>query len=184
MIKASKTSFFYHTLTFSMNCLLPRVLDKNKFSLHVIPVLNEPEELNHWELYTTKQYWLIENSYRTVLTLSQSYYQTLVNTFLKVWMDTWTDKEFSNREFSTNSKKSKHTHIKQINLSSNIIEFTGLHDWSLMALWKKLAYNQFHNILRLFDVFTKFSFPGKWNDVRLLLINIVYTSYLTTFLTN
>ena len=128
MIKASKTSFFYHTLTFSMTCLLPRVLDKNKFSLHVIPVLNEPEELNHWELYTTKQYWLIENSYRTVLTLSQSYYQTLVNTFLKVWMDTWTDKEFSNREFSTNSKKSKHTHIKQINLPSNIIEFTSLHD--------------------------------------------------------
>ena len=43
-------------------------------------------------------------------------------------MDTWTDKKFSNREFSTNSKKSKHTHIKQINLPSNIIEFTSLHD--------------------------------------------------------
>ena len=114
----------------------------------------------------------------------QSYYRTIVNAFLKVWMDTWTDKRFSNKEFSTNSKKSKHTHIKQINFPSTIIDFTSLHDWSLTALWKKLACNQFHNILGLFDVFSSFSFPRKRNDMRLLLINIVYTSYLTSFQTD
>ena len=35
-------------------------------------------------------------------------------------------------------------------------------------------YDHFHNILRLFDVFAKFSFYYKWNDARLLLINMVY----------
>ena len=35
-------------------------------------------------------------------------------------------------------------------------------------------YNYFHNILRLFDVL-QFSFHHKWNDARLLLINMVYT---------
>ena len=61
---------------------------------------------SHFQRVTTKQYWLIQNSYQTVFTLSQSYYQTIVNTFLKVWMDTWTDKKFSNGKFSTKSKKS------------------------------------------------------------------------------
>ena len=87
---------------------------------------------------TTKQYWLIENSYQTVFTLSQIYYQTIVNTILRVWMDNWTD-NFSNGKFSTRSEKSKHTHIKQITLPSNVLEVTSLYDWSLMALWNKMA---------------------------------------------
>ena len=31
-----------------------------------------------------------------------------------------------------------------------------------------------------FGCFTKFSFHHKWNDERMLLINMVYASYLTT----
>ena len=37
------------------------------------------------------------------------------------------------------------------------------------------TYNHFHNILRLWR-FTKFSFHHKWNDARLLLTNMLYTS--------
>ena len=92
----------------------------------------------HFQRVTTKQHWLIENSYLTVFTLSQIYYQTIVNTILRVWMDNWTD-NFSNGKSSTRSEKSKHTHIKQITLPSNVLEVTSLYDWSLMALWKKMA---------------------------------------------
>ena len=41
-------------------------------------------------------------------------------------MDTWTDKKFSNGKFLAKSEKSKYTHIKQIILSSTILEFTWL----------------------------------------------------------
>ena len=41
------------------------------------------------------------------------------------------------------------------------------------------GYNNFHNILRLFDVLP--NFHHKWNDARLLLINMVYTSCLTSY---
>ena len=34
--------------------------------------------------------------------------------------------------------------------------------------------NHFHDILRLFGCFNKFSFHHKWNDARLLLINMIY----------
>ena len=34
-----------------------------------------------------------------------------------------------------------------------------------------------------FWCFTKFSFHHKWNEARLLVINMVYTSYLTSFQT-
>ena len=93
----------------------------------------------HFQRVTNKEYWLIEKPYQTVFTLSQIYYQAIVNTFSRVWIDTWTDKEFPNGKFSTRSEKSKHAHIKQIILPSTILEFTSLHDWSLMALWKKMA---------------------------------------------
>ena len=95
------------------------------------------------------------------MTLSESYYQTILTYwelisnsihnftdllpdkskyFLRVWMDTWTDKNFSNGKFLTRREKTKHTHIKQILLPSTILEFANLHDWSLMALWKKMAW--------------------------------------------
>ena len=39
-------------------------------------------------------------------TLSQSYYQTIVNTFFRVSMDTWADRKFSNRKSPCKSEKS------------------------------------------------------------------------------
>ena len=39
------------------------------------------------------------------------------------------------------------------------------------------TYNQFHNILRLFDEYFE-SFHHKWNEAQLLFINMVYTSSL------
>ena len=54
---------------------------------------------------------------------------------------------------------------------SNLIDYFG-------NTSKQSSYNQFHNILRLFDVLPKFSFRHKWNDGRLLLINMVYRSCL------
>ena len=53
----------------------------------------------------------------------------------------------------------------------------------LNTLWKHFflllteMYNHGHNILRLFEYFTKFSFYLKWNKTWLLVINMVYTSY-------
>ena len=42
-----------------------------------------------------------------------------------------------------------------------------------------ITYNQFHNMFhKTFQCFTKFSSHHKWNDGRLLLINMVYTSCL------
>ena len=58
--------------------------------------------------------------------ISQSYYQTIVNTFLRVSMGTWTDRKFSNRKFPSKSEKSQHTHMKQIIFSSTILDFTWL----------------------------------------------------------
>ena len=40
------------------------------------------------------------------------------------------------------------------------------------------TYNHFPTILRLFDVLPSFPFHHKWNDARLLLITMVYTSCL------
>ena len=42
-------------------------------------------------------------------------------------------------------------------------------------------HDHFHKMLRLFDCFTKFSCNQKWNDARLLLISMVYTSCLTNY---
>ena len=42
------------------------------------------------------------------------------------------------------------------------------------------SYSHFHNILRLFDVLPNTSFTASENDARLLLINILYTCYLTS----
>ena len=39
------------------------------------------------------------------------------------------------------------------------------------------SYNHFHNILRIFDVLP--NFHHKWNDARILLINMVHTSWVT-----
>ena len=69
-----------------------------------------------------------QSTCHTIMTLSESYYQTILtyselisnsihtftellpdnctkNTFLRVWMDTWTDKKFSNGKFSTKNEK-------------------------------------------------------------------------------
>ena len=51
----------------------------------------------HFQTVTTKQFWLSENSYQSVFKLSQSYYQIIVNTFLRFWMNTWRDKKFSTK---------------------------------------------------------------------------------------
>ena len=40
------------------------------------------------------------------------------------------------------------------------------------------TYNHFHNILRIFDVLQ--NFHHKWNNVRFLFINMVYTSCITS----
>ena len=45
---------------------------------------------------------------------------------------------------------------------------------------EKFADNNFHNILRLFDVLLKFLFTTSGNDVLFLLINMVYKSCLTS----
>ena len=37
----------------------------------------------HFQRATTKQYWLIQSLFQVVFTVSQSYYQTIVNTFLR-----------------------------------------------------------------------------------------------------
>ena len=55
---------------------------------------------------TTKQYWLIWSSYETVFTLSQSYCHTVINTFLKFSMETWTEIKFSRRKFPIKTVKS------------------------------------------------------------------------------
>ena len=59
-----------------------------------------------------------------------------------------------------------------------------LTSWSLLSgiyyVTLKYSYNHFHNILRLFWCFNKFSFYHKWNNTRLLLINMVHTSCLTS----
>ena len=55
--------------------------------------------------YCTKQYWLIQSSYQTLFTLPQSYYQKIVSALLKIWIDTWTDRKFSNRKFPSKSKR-------------------------------------------------------------------------------
>ena len=60
---------------------------------------------------------LFQNSYHTILTLSKSYYQTIltyftlycqtvVTTFLRVSMNTQTDRKFLKRKFPSKSKKS------------------------------------------------------------------------------
>ena len=61
---------------------------------------------------------------KTALTLSQNYYQTIVNTFLRFSMDTWRDRKFSKRKFPSNSEKSYHAHIIQIIFPSTVLEFT------------------------------------------------------------
>ena len=43
-----------------------------------------------------------------------------------------------------------------------------------------ICYNHFYNILRLLDVFTIFYFHHKSNNERLLLINLVYISCVTS----
>ena len=50
----------------------------------------------------------------------------------------------------------------------------------LLVLLTALSYNQFHCVFKLADVLPKFFFHHKWNDVQLLLINMVYTSCQTS----
>ena len=60
----------------------------------------------HFSRVHIKQYWHFQR-----FTLSQSYYQTIVNTFFRVWMDTWTDRKFSKRKFrNENEKMLAYTH--------------------------------------------------------------------------
>ena len=46
--------------------------------------------------------------------------------------------------------------------------------------WKSRSNNYLHNNLRMFDVLPNFTFTQKWNDARLLFINMVYTSCFTS----
>ena len=59
----------------------------------------------HFQRVTNKYYRLIQSSYQTVFTLLQNYYQAILNTFLRVSMDTRTDRKFSNRKFPSKSDK-------------------------------------------------------------------------------
>ena len=63
---------------------------------------------------------------KQVFTLSQSYYEIIINIFLGAWKKTWTERKFSNRKFPGKSEKSYHTHMKQIILSSTVLEFKWL----------------------------------------------------------
>ena len=51
--------------------------------------------------------------------------------------------------------------------------------WSLIKSWN-VIYNHFHKYFETLWCFTKFSFDHKRNDARLLLINMVYKSCLTS----
>ena len=50
-------------------------------------------------------------------------------------------------------------------------------------IWKKTdwsqSYNNFHNIVRLFDILPKFSFHPEWREAWLLVINMAHTNFLT-----
>ena len=87
----------------------------------------------HFQGVTTKEYWPILISYQKVFILSQSYYQTVVNPYMRVWMDTLTDRKFLNRTFPGKSEKSQHTHMKQKSLSATVLEFT----WLVIANFMK-----------------------------------------------
>ena len=50
-----------------------------------------------------------------IFTISQSYYQKLVNFFLRVWLDTWTDRKFSTGKLQSKSEESYHTDNSEIN---------------------------------------------------------------------
>ena len=58
------------------------------------------------------------------------------------------------------------------------IAFTFRYIWQHVYYNCLLTSNHFHNVLRLW-CFTKFSFHHNWNNVRLLLMSMVYTGCLT-----
>ena len=74
-----------------------------------------------------------ELKYQTVLTLWQSYYQTIVNTFSRVSMKTWTVRIYSNWKFPSKSEK---VSINTWNRYFCLQLFLSLNDSSLMGLWK------------------------------------------------
>ena len=98
-----------------------------------------PSKLNYSKNFFQSSYHTIltisESYYQTVLTCSglisnnftlfQSYYQTIIN-FLWVSIDTWTDWKFSKRKFPSKSEKRYHTHMKLIVLPSTVCEFMWL----------------------------------------------------------
>ena len=77
---------------------------------------------------------------KSVFTFLLSYYQTIVNTFLRVWVDTWTERKVLNRKFPSKNEKSWHKHMKQIILPSTVLELYMIGHWWLYGRkWHSLS---------------------------------------------
>ena len=81
-----------------------------------------------------KQYWLIQSSHQTVFTLSQIYYQTIVNTFLGVWMGTWADSSQTENSQIKVRNVSKHTWTDNFAIKYACVYMIG-HWWLYGRKW-------------------------------------------------
>ena len=112
--------------TFSLSSFQIKLLVYIVKSFFRVCIINQSSyHTTHFQRVTTKQYWLIYNSYQEYSHV-QSYYQTVLNTFSRYSMDAWAGRKILKRKFQGENVKCWHVQIKQITLPSTILEFPWL----------------------------------------------------------